>query len=245
MIVGTNFGVHRVLAEIESTVGAYGIDGLSPLSAPNFSVNLPASLAGIRTATTGMNITITDPIVAGLNAIVLAHRVLAGGLVRRVLTGAAEDDPDGSRRPLSGTSVVVRGAACLFVLEAMGEPGSGGAIIATLLGRFAGSARGEARLAGRLAEVAEALTEQVLVSASAISPPLREHLAELGTRALEATGRSPVMMSSFGDDGSAGTASPLLPLAQAALVRRDAIVLAGSLSGAFAAVVLKCSWEDP
>lgn len=242
LIVGTNFGVHRVLADIDATVGEYGVGGLSPLSAPNFSVNLGASLTGIRTSTTGLNITLTDPVVAGLGAIVLAYHAV--GIAGRILAGGAEDAPYGCASPLTGTGVTMAGASCLFVLEAA-KPGEAGAMIdAAFLSRNIVGTHVDARFATRLAAAVRGLGAEVLVSVTALSQSLRGRLFDAAARALAASGRIAVRAPSFTDSGGLGAVSPLLPLAQAAHVRRDAIILAGSPYGGVGVVILKCSKDN-
>jgi 3-oxoacyl-[acyl-carrier-protein] synthase II len=89
--VGTNFGAHRTLGELHAEAKAQGSSALSPMSAPNFCINLVASYAGIRHGAKRFNVTLTTPAVAGLDALALAARELRHGRCDVAFAGSAEE----------------------------------------------------------------------------------------------------------------------------------------------------------
>src|SRR5262249_36953908 len=64
VFVGTNFGGAGVLAGLDQVIMNSGADALSPMTAPNFSINLVASAISERNAMTAFNVTLTSPVVA-------------------------------------------------------------------------------------------------------------------------------------------------------------------------------------
>lgn len=230
--LGTNFAGHRVLAEIERATLEEGVAGLSPLTAPLFSINLSACLAGIRSRAAAFNVTLVDPAVAGLAAIVFARRALLAGYADRVLAGACEDEP---AAPVANARDPSRSGACVLALEPAG-PGEGG-IVAAVGGRL--TPAGRARLAARLAAAARGLrAADVAISATALDPDAREDLAALLADAVRAGGASPSRLASSTDAGGLGAVSPLVPLAQCAARGRNAVVAGASPYGAVHAIVL-------
>jgi 3-oxoacyl-(acyl-carrier-protein) synthase len=74
VFVGTNFGVHEVLRELDDAVLAEGSDGISPANAPNFSLNVCASYVSIKRPLHAFNVTLSSAVVAGLEAIIGSKR---------------------------------------------------------------------------------------------------------------------------------------------------------------------------
>ena len=91
IVVGTNFGAHRTLSELFHVAKESGSSALSPMSSPNFSINLIASHAAIKSGARRFNLTLTTPQVAGLDALAEAARQLLRGRCDGVLAGAAEE----------------------------------------------------------------------------------------------------------------------------------------------------------
>lgn len=124
--LGTNFGAHLALHELESVIEEHGAATLSPSYAPNFCVNLIASHAGIRYAGQRFNLTVTTPQVAGLDALAAAARELGRARCDLAVAGGAEEP------------AIVRG----------GAPAQAEGAIAALLARADCSAGGLAILSG-------------------------------------------------------------------------------------------------
>jgi hypothetical protein len=246
-LLGTNFGVHRVLSDIETSVRYGGPAALSPLSAPNFSINMSASLVGIRTATTGFNLTITDPLIAGLSALSLSCQCLGTGLACRIIAGAAEDDASNEGHTLVSTNIVPRGAACLFVLERQDDlcDSAAGSIIGFSVGRKRSDETGDPRYLARLASILPMFSAEIDLGIVALVPHQREKLASDIVRVIQAAGHDTKRFETFADDGSLGAVSPLLPLAIAVAKRRDAIIGATNPMGATAWVAYRAPREEP
>lgn len=116
VVLGTNFAVWSVLADMDATILRTGADQIRPMDAANFSVNIPASQLSIRYGFHAFNVTITTARIAGLEAVALGAQRLRRGQARMVLAGALE-----GRAPeaLQGyfSPPIAEGAACLVVLE--------------------------------------------------------------------------------------------------------------------------------
>jgi len=116
VVLGTNFAVWSVLADMDATILRNGADQIRPAEAANFSVNIPASQLSIRYGFHAFNVTITTARIAGLEALALGTECLRRGRARMVLAGAVE-----GRAPeaLQGyfSAPIAEGAACLVVLE--------------------------------------------------------------------------------------------------------------------------------
>lgn len=116
VVLGTNFAVWSVLADMDATILRTGADQIRPMEAANFSVNIPASQLSIRYGLHAFNVTLTTARIAGLEAVALGAECLRRGRARMVLAGALE-----GRAPeaLQGyfSPPIAEGAACLMVLE--------------------------------------------------------------------------------------------------------------------------------
>ncbi|GGW18027.1 hypothetical protein GCM10018980_54080 [Streptomyces capoamus] len=110
IVVGTNSAVTALHADIESAVRDGGIDSLSPMRVPFFSVNLVAAKLSTEHGFKGFNVTVSSPRVAGLEAVHLAGRALPAGRGDLVLAGATEA-PD----PRAGDALPESGAALLLL----------------------------------------------------------------------------------------------------------------------------------
>jgi len=118
VVVGTNFGVFSTLEEMDRLVLAEGSDALSPMAAPNFSVNLASSYISIKYGFKAYNITLTNPMVAGLEAVMFGAQAIHRGRSDMALVGATEDSPPALVGDILGLPIG-NGAACTFVLETL------------------------------------------------------------------------------------------------------------------------------
>jgi 3-oxoacyl-[acyl-carrier-protein] synthase II len=109
VVTGTNFAASPVVARFDRVVLTEGSQALSPAEAPNFSVNIPASELSVRYGMRGFNLTLTNPMVAGLEAILTLASAVRAGRVTAGLAGATEEPPEDD---------AASGGACCFVLEA-------------------------------------------------------------------------------------------------------------------------------
>ncbi|MFE2979019.1 beta-ketoacyl synthase N-terminal-like domain-containing protein [Streptomyces sp. NPDC059258] len=127
--VGTNSAVAALHADITEVVREGGVNRLSPMTTPFFSVNLVASRLSTEYRLKGFNMTLTSPRVAGVEALHLASRELAAGRVDLVLAGATEaaDPGRGPAEPEAGAVVLTLRPPDTAVPE-------GGAVLRTTLG---------------------------------------------------------------------------------------------------------------
>jgi 3-oxoacyl-(acyl-carrier-protein) synthase len=115
VVVGTNFAAHPVVARMDGVVIAEGADELSPAEAPNFSVNIPASQVSMRYAMRAFNLSLTNPVVAGLEAVLTLASAIRRDRARLGIAGATEESPG----PAAHGSAA-EGACCL-TLERVGD----------------------------------------------------------------------------------------------------------------------------
>lgn len=112
IVLGTNFGGRRTLAELSATIAVDPAD-LSALTAPNFCLNLIAGVAAIRHHARHCNATTTTPRAGGIDALLIAAGELARGACDEMLAGAAEDGIDGAGAYLDGAVALrLTAAAC-------------------------------------------------------------------------------------------------------------------------------------
>jgi len=89
-IVGTNFGNFDVLSKFGEVIRSEGAEHLQPMEAPNFSINVPASLLSIKHELRAFNITLTHDLRAGIDAVIESYRALSSGRADAVIAGAVE-----------------------------------------------------------------------------------------------------------------------------------------------------------
>ncbi|MCX4763941.1 3-oxoacyl-ACP synthase [Streptomyces sp. NBC_01275] len=108
VVVGTNCAVSALHADIEETVRDQGIERLSPMITPFFSVNLVASRLSTEHRFKGFNVTVTSPRTAGIEALHIASQELAAGRGDLVLAGVTEaaDPRPNTAEPESGAAVL-------------------------------------------------------------------------------------------------------------------------------------------
>lgn len=88
--MGTNSAAASLHARMDATIVGEGAAGLSPATAPFFSINLFGSRLAIEHGLQAYNLTLTSPRVAGLEALEVGARALLLGRADMVLAGATE-----------------------------------------------------------------------------------------------------------------------------------------------------------
>lgn len=118
VFMGTNFAVHESVASMDALVLSQGAGALMAIETPNFSVNLPASYISLKCGFLAFNITLTNMLVAGVEAVMLGARNIQRGRAQLVLAGATEGSiPARDAALLGGTAA--DGGACMLALEAL------------------------------------------------------------------------------------------------------------------------------
>ncbi|MEU8181952.1 beta-ketoacyl synthase N-terminal-like domain-containing protein [Micromonospora sp. NPDC049044] len=180
--VGTNFAADPVVGRLDQTVRTEGAHWLSPAEAPNFSVNLAASHVSMRWAMRAFNLTLTNPMVAGIDAVLTMAGAIRRGRARLGLAGATEERPTAYR---PGGGMAGEGACCLVLESRQTAIERGATPLATVAGGFS-------RFHGRPPE--DDGTPWVIVPADAPYLTLAPLLAALDLLAVH--GRATVVASS-------------------------------------------------
>lgn len=249
IVIGTNFSAWATLERLDRSVLSAGTSAVQPLDAPNFSIHMPASRVAIRHDLQAFNLSLSGPMVAGVEAVWMGATAIAQGRARLVIAGATEE-----RAPrLLGATLGVApapGGACALVLEAL-EPAlargarpyaciGGGALLFDGCGTKAGEG---GDLAQRVAHALDRLLEghDGALGYACLSSPfafnrradvlVRAHLARRGIALRAHAGP--------GADGSFVTVSPLLQLAGLGLAHAAGLVMATSPHGHLALVMLQ------
>ena len=246
VFVGTNFAVHAILEELDRTLLAAGSDAIQPMWAPNFSVNIPASTLSIKHRFQAFNVTVSDAMVAGLEAVILGAEALRRGRAGVVLCGATEDEPPAEGAGLIG---VPRGAAgaCALILETAGGARARGARSYARLGTgwlgFAPHAQGDdldARLEPALARAAAADGGGAVPLASLTAPfAFNRAVTDAVKRVLGRRGLEAAEVRGVGASGAHATASPVLGLATLAAVHGHGVAVVASPQGHVAILCLE------
>ncbi|WP_422770164.1 beta-ketoacyl synthase N-terminal-like domain-containing protein [Plantactinospora sp. WMMC1484] len=208
VVVGTNNGVAALHDEQDRTVIAEHAGELSPVTAPFGAVNVLTSRLSMEHGFTGISLTLTSPLVAGLEAVQVGARAFAAGRSALLLAGAMEQAV-----PAPEAAAPEEGAVVL-VLEppararARGATGYGRCAVRTLLlppALDTGAARGRAVAAIRAA-AGELGAAQVPVYALLDDSPVSELVA----------GAVPAAVGPVRDAGppAAGSLAPMLRLAE-------------------------------
>ena len=116
VFVGTNFAVHQLLEDFDQTLLATSSDAISPMQAPNFSLNVAASYISINRRYGAFNISLTSPMVAGLEAVSLAAQAIRNGRAKMVIAAATESQATRAARELLAIDNTATGA-CALILE--------------------------------------------------------------------------------------------------------------------------------
>ncbi|MBC2903695.1 beta-ketoacyl synthase N-terminal-like domain-containing protein [Streptomyces cupreus] len=154
--VGTNHAVAALHARMDRTVISEGADGLSPATAPFFSVNLFGSHLSGRFALKAFNVTVTSPGVAGLEAVQMGLRAVTAGRSALLLAAATEEAREGGTHTDSGAVALVferRQAATARPVRRHGSCRVRSAFVPpSLLREASGRAQARDRLVAHLAE---------------------------------------------------------------------------------------------
>jgi hypothetical protein len=239
VVIGTNFAAAPVVGRFDEVVIAESADMLSPAEAANFSVNIAASQISMKYAMRAFNLTLTDPVVAGVEALLTLSAAMRRGRARLGIAGATEErapTPDGEPAALSE-------GACCFTLEIASDAAARGAITRAVLAggfsRFLPPGADPAVLAGAFT---------TLLSDVAGPLPYAGPLSCAGPAGDDAvagqvdgfvTGKSGVELVRCaypGADGRYVTASPLLQLAGLIAEHGRGLIVATSPHGHVAAL---------
>lgn len=134
VVIGTNFAAAPVVGRFDEVIIAEGADMLSPAEAANFSVNIAASQISMKYAMRAFNLTLTDPVVAGVESLLTLSAAMRRGRARLGIAGATEE-----RAPCRGepASAALSEGACCFTLELASDAAARGATVrAVLAGGF-------------------------------------------------------------------------------------------------------------
>jgi 3-oxoacyl-[acyl-carrier-protein] synthase II len=252
VVLGSNFSVYDVTDEMDRTLLAEGVQALSPMGAPNFSVNMAASHVCTRHQCQAFSLTLTNLLVAGMEAVLLGAEAIRKGRARFVLVGATEAAPPAglTHEFLGGLS---EGAACVFALEEVkaarirGVPvlaEIGGARIGFLSPEQMDDADGEARTKAVFDQLLGALPlsgrRPVAVHVFGLPHRLCRVAAQAVSNRLSEQGRSFCFVPENGMPAPEASVSPLLWLAASVAGGEDAIAVGTSPDGHLAVVELVC-----
>ncbi|MFF6866885.1 beta-ketoacyl synthase N-terminal-like domain-containing protein [Streptomyces ardesiacus] len=238
-VVGTNSAVAALHADITEVVRAGGINRLSPMLTPFFSVNLVASRLSTEHRLKGFNTTVTSPRVAGLEALHVAARELGAGRGDLVLAGVTE-----AFDPGHGTAAAEAGSVVLVLRPPADAVRPGGALLRTTL-RFVPPAAlahesGRRRAGREVREALEALAApgrapeliRVVTDGSAVAAAVEAAVRDWSAR------RVPLSVEAVG--ARAGALAPMERVAHdlrdGAAGPRTVVAVAGEGNVAFASV---------
>lgn len=230
--IGTNFAAEPVVARLDEQLIAEGARMLSPAEAPNFSVNIPASGISMRYGMRAFNLTLTSPMVAGLESILVMGAAIRRGRARLGIAGATEQRP---RSDHPG-----RESACCLVVEGAEEAAARGARVkATITGgwcRFSPPAAGIRALQSKLAALIEDAADGQLPYSVAAAGRLGADLDEL---CHDLAAKAGVRLTRVGPvDASYVSVSPLLAVADQLASGQAGLVVTASGHGNLAALRL-------
>lgn len=247
VVIGTNFAAAPVVGRFDEVVATGGADDLSPAEAPNFSVNIPASQISMRHGLRAFNLSLTNPIVAGLEAVLTLRTALGWGRARAGIAGGTEDRPDGGAAQAVGAPSASEGACCVILERAADARERGapaGPEVADGFSVFLGKAVDDPGLladavGSRLAMILDGVTGPVAYAPPAGSFLLRDQVVEACTRWAAGAGVELTRLDLLGAAGHHFTVSPLLQLVGLAAEHGPALVLATSPHGHIAGVHLR------
>lgn len=237
VVVGTNFAVEAELEAIDRAVLSEGAQALMPMQAPNFSVNIPASQISIRKSFRAFNITLTTPLIAGMQSIELAARAISTGRADLVLAATTDGPPPSKGAGMDAEQA--RPGACAMVLTR----GVGASLAASAAAYSPGPACDVA--------VAVALAKQL--SGRVLRPLRWQHVAFESERACVMKARLTAALEAEGIEASPRealerperymTAGPLLALLSLSrdTQGKDVLVTTFSPRGHLAALLLRCA----
>jgi 3-oxoacyl-[acyl-carrier-protein] synthase II len=228
--VGTNFAAQPVVGRLDEVVRAEGAQWLSPAEAPNFSVNIAASHISMKYGMRAFNLTLTDPVVAGLTAVLTLCSAIRRGRATLGLAGATEE------RPADGPTG--EGACCLAVESVAQAQTRGVPARAEVVGGFSRflPAGVDPAVLGRPLDALLSDVDGPLPYAVVGDGELGWRVAELVTT----RAGGPLLHRRYlGADGGYATTSPLLQVAGVLAEHGAGLVVATSPHGHVAAVRLR------
>ena len=117
VVIGSNSCTRRELDEFSSLTRAEGSDAINPMRAPSFCANIGTGNVGIKHQAKAFNITLVNPIVAGLESVLLAKHAILDSRANVAFAGAMEDE---SRFYISeNCAVETVGGAWVLKLESL------------------------------------------------------------------------------------------------------------------------------
>ncbi|MFF2651054.1 beta-ketoacyl synthase N-terminal-like domain-containing protein [Streptomyces sp. NPDC058045] len=229
---GTHHSISAMHQRLDRSIREEGSAGLSPAELPGFSVNMPASQLAISMECRAFSVTLINPVVAGLDAVLFAVAALRRGRADRVLATATE-------HAAPGTGVL--GGAAALRLDRTDGPAAGEVTggLSRFVPRTGGGAWSEAALESTARKTAAlAAGEPVLrytfcgpAAAAPIDSAVREACAAAGTVLKDTV--------FVGADARYGTVSPLLHLAGLVQESGPGLVVAASDDGHLTAVTVR------
>ncbi|HKP94807.1 MAG TPA: beta-ketoacyl synthase N-terminal-like domain-containing protein [Fibrobacteria bacterium] len=222
--MGTNFSDYDVREGFDRGILAPGgARNLSPLEAPNSSVNIPASTVSIKHGCKAFSLTLTNPMVAGLEAVLVAAQALATGRARWAAAGACEGTVPERLGGLLACDAGPGAAATLILESAQSAADRKARVLGTLGGcaaRFWPEPLWEGGAESRAAIALEKELDRLALPArgslalalpdhpSAVNRSLRDAL----TRSLAARGLHAAPVAGPADDGRYAAVSSLLQM---------------------------------
>lgn len=239
--IGTNFAAAPVVARFDEVVAATGADDISPAEAPSFSVNIPASQISMKHGLRAFNLTLTNPVVAGLEAVLTLRSALLRGRARAGIAGAVEERPDDTAAEALGAGTAGEGVCCLVLerdSDARDRDAPPGPEVLGGFSVFAGSGPPGRVLGPRLDRLLAGVTGDVPYAAPGGAFPLRDEVDAACREWAAGAGITLVDQALPGADGRDFTVSPLLRLTGLAAEPGWGLVVAASPHGHVSAVRL-------
>jgi hypothetical protein len=235
VVVGTNFATYGVAEEFNRAVEQGGAGAIQPMEAPNFSINIPGSHVAIRHRLQAFSLTFTEPLVAGMQAIVTGWRAIGADRAKMVLAAATEHGAPVEAAKQLGISTVHMGA-CAVVLEDLdGASSRGAAPYALVRDAFSAFAHGDRVWKNLSAWISEALAREPAGALGRV--PYSLSLApstelEAGLRCVLAGFESSLMPDdAWGERPAFLSVSPVLQTARLAARYGQGILICGGPDG--------------
>jgi hypothetical protein len=269
--VGTNFAVEALVDRFDRLVLAEGPAALSPALAPGFSVNLAASQLSIRYRLHGCNLTLTNPVVAGLESLLVARSILTRSIPVRSIPVRSIPGRSILAQPVAAQPVFARragmmfagateerdvdgafdGGACCLVLEALDDRAERAARMrAEVIGGFSvlvPSDRDEHRRSVLVREMRRLpLRERgrIRLVLSGGEHPVRLAVERHLSAILAAMNIDVIHHDAVESSGAGPTVSSLLDVAAVVREPGSGLVAAAGPDGHLAAVLLGCTPRD-
>jgi len=261
VVIGTNFSEVPIRRELDEIILSEGSRGLSPMTAPNSSVNIPASQVAIRFGCRAPNITLTNPLVAGIEALVVARDLVNQGRARFAVAGATEGSvlvESVENRPENRTQE----GSCVFTLETRTEARARGSEYqAQLLGgtnRYfpptcLDDENAKAEMRALLTADLQQLLSEIPINRTVTfcfvgeETTMNNFVRFIGSQAkniVESEGRKYASIDGLGMNAEFMTVSPMLQLAVLLEQKLDGVVVAISPFGHIAMIGLSHSTPD-